>query len=308
MSLSETSWGELDRLRVVLFAADAELLARLEASTGGRISSLPTSDWEEALLAVTGADVAAIVVHAATASEALERLSEASSRAPYLERIAVAPAAALPELLAAHSRGVLDGLVLDDAPAGEVEWAVRAGFLRIGAAKASSNLVDALRRDRAAARREVDALHADLGDARSRLDRIAPTDGVTGLYNRRHFLDHWRREVARARRYQLPLSLVLLEPLEPDLADEQLRTVATFLVQQVRDVDFVARTGDRRFAIVLPHCGGRNAARMCGRLLEDLTSAEQVHLVAGAASLRDDGEEPARVLEAAELSLERALS
>ncbi len=308
MSLSELSWGDLDRFRVVLFAADEGQLPAMEASVGPRLQTVCTADWDEALLGVSGTGTAVLVVAEATAEDALRRLSEGAGRAPHLERLAMAPVDEIPALLGAQHRGVLDGVLVAGGPDGELEWAVRGALLRVAAARASTELVEALRRDRAAARREVDALRAELSDAHGRLTRMAPTDGVTGLYNRRHFLDHWRREVARARRYQLPLSLVLLEPLLPDLGDDQLRTVATFLVQQVRDVDFVARIGERRFAVVLPHCGSRNAARMCGRLLEDLTSTEQVRLAAGAASLRDDGEEPGRVLEAAELALERDLS
>jgi GAF domain-containing protein len=45
----------------------------------------------------------------------------------------------------------------------------------------------------------------------SSLERLAVTDGLTGLYNHRYFYERLAQEVARAARYQLPLSLLMLD-------------------------------------------------------------------------------------------------
>ena len=43
------------------------------------------------------------------------------------------------------------------------------------------------------------------------LEELAITDGLTGLYNHRHFYDSCAREVTRAERYHLPLSLLMID-------------------------------------------------------------------------------------------------
>ena len=54
-------------------------------------------------------------------------------------------------------------------------------------------------------------LGAILGMQEDRLRRLAATDGLTGLLNRRYFSLRLSQEVARAKRYQTPLSLLVID-------------------------------------------------------------------------------------------------
>ena len=100
------------------------------------------------------------------------------------------------------------------------------------------------------------------------------TDTVTGLYSRWYFYERLYAEVARARRYRQPLSLVVGElDGEEDLArargpafrDAVLAAMARLLLTSLRDkVDVACRLGGGRFALLLPSTPpgtGRRRAR-----------------------------------------------
>jgi len=309
MTATDRSWSGLEQFRVVLFAEDEAELEALAESAGAVLNSISLSRWPDVLRLITTSEVAALVVREGGADAALARLDEATDAAPHLVRVAVVDEDALSDVVAQQNRGLVEHVVPAPVSGGRLEWALRTALVRLSTSQSSKLLVEALRRDRAAARRRVDSLDAEVEEARRRLDRIAPTDSTTGLYNRRHLMDHWRREVARARRYDLPLAIVLLQPtaVGRGLTDDDLRTTGMFLVQAIRDVDFVARAGDDRFAVVLPHCTGEDAALLAGRLVERFEAEHGLLLPTGTAALRADGADPTEVHRAAEANLDEAL-
>jgi len=94
-------------------------------------------------------------------------------------------------------------------------------------------------------------------------ERRAITDGLTGLYNYRYFYERLGQEIARARRYGAPVSLLMID-IDDFKAfndrhghvagDEVLQRVATILTSALRrDVDIVARYGGEEFAVILPN-------------------------------------------------------
>ena len=95
------------------------------------------------------------------------------------------------------------------------------------------------------------------------IEREAITDGLTGLYNHRHFHERLNQEFARAQRYGLPLSLLMLDiddfkhfndEFGHQLGDEVLREIGEVLAGSVREgIDLPARYGGEEFAIILPH-------------------------------------------------------
>lgn len=92
------------------------------------------------------------------------------------------------------------------------------------------------------------------------LQALATTDGLTGLKNYRTFKERLIEEFDRAKRYHLPLSLMLLDVDHfkqfndthgHPAGDEVLRRVAKLLTASTRSTDFVARYGGEEFAVLL---------------------------------------------------------
>ncbi|MDP2957025.1 MAG: diguanylate cyclase [Longimicrobiales bacterium] len=102
--------------------------------------------------------------------------------------------------------------------------------------------------------RELERAYADL-------ERLAHTDPLTELANRRHFMETLMREVYRADRYRHPLSIVILDldrfkgvndTHGHAAGDDVLRDAATALRSVCRDVDMAARLGGEEMALLLP--------------------------------------------------------
>ncbi|UCF32108.1 MAG: diguanylate cyclase [bacterium] len=97
--------------------------------------------------------------------------------------------------------------------------------------------------------------------ANEALRELAVRDGLTGLFNFRHFKDVLYEELARASRYERELCLLMLDvdnfKIYNDThghpaGDEVLKTVADILTRRLRDVDRSARYGGEEFLVLLP--------------------------------------------------------
>ena len=95
------------------------------------------------------------------------------------------------------------------------------------------------------------------------LQEQADTDGLTGLCNHRRFRERLYEEVVRAQRYNLPLTLLMIDiddfkAFNDDyghlIGDEVLRVVAKLLQAGLRhSIDLAARYGGEEFAVMLPN-------------------------------------------------------
>ncbi len=122
------------------------------------------------------------------------------------------------------------------------------------------------------------AVMIDISDAVSledELRRFATTDPLTGLSNRRRFLDFGSHTVRIAVRSGHPLSILLIDidrfkSLNDwwghKTGDEALVRFATVLKDTLRDTDLVARLGGDEFAAVLPGANAENAVRTAKRV------------------------------------------
>ncbi len=108
-----------------------------------------------------------------------------------------------------------------------------------------------------------------------RTREMAITDGLTGLFDHRHFYETLEVEMARASRYGLALSVVLLDIDHfKDYNDRAghrggdllLRRLATVLRSVVRETDVIARYGGEEFAIILPHTALGDAMVLAERI------------------------------------------
>ena len=154
--------------------------------------------------------------------------------------------------------------------------------------------------------------------------RLAVTDPLTGLHNRRFFLDRLIEHLQRAERYGAKLALLLLDfdYLKEvndfhghQVGDRALRAVGRLLESCLRESDEVARIGGDEFAAVLLQADGalietvhdRMRAAIDGLELQDDDGQPlQISLSAGVAFFPDDADGPDLLLQRADEALYRA--
>lgn len=156
---------------------------------------------------------------------------------------------------------------------------------------------------------EVARLHEQLKE-------LAATDALTGLANRRCFLDRMVAEIARTRRSGRSLSVVLID-LDGFKAvndahghakgDEILIRVAEALERSVRASDLAARFGGDEFVLMLPETEVGQAEEVLSRFdLRDILvpdpegGSTSLTFSCGIASFPHDGDDPERLLHAAD--------
>jgi diguanylate cyclase (GGDEF)-like protein len=111
----------------------------------------------------------------------------------------------------------------------------------------------------------------------------AVTDELTGLANRRRFMEVVRLELKRAERFQSPLGLVLVDLDDFKLVndrhghqtgDEVLLALGDVFRAGLRDVDLAARLGGEEFAVLLPETDDSGAEGVAERLRAALAGVE----------------------------------
>jgi diguanylate cyclase (GGDEF)-like protein len=120
----------------------------------------------------------------------------------------------------------------------------------------------------------------ELEEASRLLKSMAERDGLTDLYNHRHFRESLDREIARADRDKNPLSLIIIDldyfknynDSNGHLAgDKLLHQCGQILKDSVRGSDLVARYGGEEFVLILPNADGDNASQLAERIREQIS-------------------------------------
>jgi len=115
-------------------------------------------------------------------------------------------------------------------------------------------------------------------------ERSAVTDGLTGLFNSAYFRQALRRELQRARRHNLELSLILFDlddfkrvndTYGHPAGDGVLVEAARALRKGLREVDVAARYGGEEFAIILPDTPREGAFIVAERVRRELETRSE---------------------------------
>jgi two-component system cell cycle response regulator len=134
------------------------------------------------------------------------------------------------------------------------------------------------------------------------LHNLATTDSLTGIFNRREFLRLAEGEVSRSRRYDNPISLIMLDVdhfkrindrFGHATGDEVLVRLAATVNSRLRKIDVFGRMGGEEFAILLPMTSEKPALEVAERIRKSLTEmtcivdGQEIHVTAsfGVASL-----------------------
>ena len=149
----------------------------------------------------------------------------------------------------------------------------------------------------------------------------AVTDPLTGLYNRRLFAESFEKELNRARRYGLPLGIVILDlhrfkevndRYGHPRGDEVLRAAATTLQKALRTSDSAFRIGGDEFALLLPQTDAAQTLALCRRIetvfvevLKPMQLSFSVAMDHGVATFPQDGDQVDQLVRVADDRLYR---
>lgn len=116
---------------------------------------------------------------------------------------------------------------------------------------------------------------------RKEVREVAIQDELTGLQNRKYLLERLEEELSRCRRYETPISLMLMDidyfKVVNDMygykeGDKVLKKLANILTAHVRKEDIVTRYGDEEFIVGLPNTNDQNAYILAERIRKAVQS------------------------------------
>jgi diguanylate cyclase (GGDEF)-like protein len=129
------------------------------------------------------------------------------------------------------------------------------------------------------------SLALERAETLSRLQRVARTDDLTGLANRRSWDEHLRREIEWAKRSGTPLAVAILD-LDHfkqfndrhghPAGDRLLKEVSASWERAIRATDILARYGGEEFALLMPATEAEEAFAILERLRSAMPSTQRV--------------------------------
>jgi len=151
-----------------------------------------------------------------------------------------------------------------------------------------------------------------------RAKAMADVDGLTGIFNRRHFEKRITTEIERLSRYKHGMAVLMVDldhfkrindEFGHLLGDEVLRAASKLMTHHLRKADVVCRYGGEEFAIVLPETQGEKALAVAEKLrrqVEDYNFpgvARQVTISVGVADFPEHGRTRDEIIKAADDAL-----
>jgi diguanylate cyclase (GGDEF)-like protein/putative nucleotidyltransferase with HDIG domain len=173
-------------------------------------------------------------------------------------------------------------------------------------------------------KRAVEKFASGLKATNEKLERLSFTDGVTGVYNYRYFQLRLREELSRARRYHLPLALMMVDvdgfkryndSHGHPIGDRVLQAVAAALKENVRELDTVCRYGGDEFAVILSDAGteiaitiGERVRRAVARCAVEVGAPPGITVSVGIAIFPESAESTEELVKLADEALYRVKS
>jgi two-component system, cell cycle response regulator len=120
-------------------------------------------------------------------------------------------------------------------------------------------------------------LQNELIEANRRLAQLSITDGLTNLYNHRHFQDELAKHFTESARYERPLSLALIDidffkkindTWGHAVGDIVLKKVSALFKDSIRHSDLAARYGGEEFAVIMPETEMEHAIAFAEKIRE----------------------------------------
>ncbi len=162
----------------------------------------------------------------------------------------------------------------------------------------------------------------ELTEKNKELQALSITDSLTGLHNRKHFMDVLTSEVARAARGQHQFSVAMIDAdrfkeyndtLGHQAGDALLRHIGVIFIQSLRTMDCAARYGGDEFILLLPEAGVDKAVEVAERIRERVAEAVSrtgarvaVTVSIGVAAFPAHGETPDALVASADSALYQA--
>ena len=115
-----------------------------------------------------------------------------------------------------------------------------------------------------------------------KVERLASTDFLTNLNNRRRLFDLGKKEITRACRYKHPISLLIIDiDLFKEIndsyghmvGDQILKHISLSLQSTLRSVDIIGRYGGDEFIVILPETTSQTALATATRLCETIRNS-----------------------------------
>ena len=116
---------------------------------------------------------------------------------------------------------------------------------------------------------------ADLVESERKYRQLSITDGLTGLYNQRHFYHRLEAEIDRAQRYYKSLTILLMDVDDFKLfndtyghldGDKVLKEIGRIVHTFIRSSDSAFRYGGEEFVVVMPETNGSSAHKVAERI------------------------------------------
>lgn len=122
---------------------------------------------------------------------------------------------------------------------------------------------------------ELRTKNKQLEDLLRKVEYMAITDVLTGLYNRRRFHDVLAKEFERSKRYSTPLSLIFMDidhfksvndVYGHLMGDKVLEELASIILKNIREIDTAARFGGEEFTVILPNTKKEDVVHLADRM------------------------------------------